>query len=330
MAQHPSELKFRFQYVNQSGKVVGWRSVRGSLTEESIQLKGEILNYQAILHSTCRDRRLILTVNPQKVSSAEIAKHLISGKVLALEITRAKAIDLEVYINRISSRYLAETHREELEREGKGREFHSVSCPHCKATVDLSLLNKTPYVYCRFCETIFQERRDLITVGRTYRLCDECGWFDRVQGYTEFYFYFLLVVYGFSWKRRHLCDNCVNQVFWKVLLTNLIFVLGIFPAFWMKIKSLMGRTKELKNLAKANALGKQGKCDQADTIYAELHEHYPKHPGLLLSQSLSYLKGQDAQKTWRLLEDSLQSCSNYAPAVRVMNRLQDAVSKSSK
>ena len=89
----------------------------------------------------------------------------------------------------------------------------------------------------------------------------------------------------------------------------------------------MGRTKELKNLAKANALGKKGKCDQADVLYAELHEHYPKHPGLLLSQSMSYLKGQDSQKTWRLLEDSLQSCSNYAPAVRVMNRLQDAVSK---
>ena len=279
MSQRSSESKFRFQYVNQSGKAVGWRSAPGSLTEEAIQLKGNPLGYQAVLHSICRDRRLILTVNPQEVSNPEIAKHLINGKLLVLDITRAKSTDLELFIDRISSRYQAEKHRTELEGKGKGGEFRSVSCPRCEATVDLSLLTKTPYVYCRFCETIFQERGELQTVGKTYRLCDECGWFDRVQGYTEFYFYFLLVVYGFSWKRRHLCDNCVNQVFWKVLLINLIFILGVFPALWMKIKSLMGRKKDLQSLAKANALGKKGNYDQAGIIYAELYQHYPQHPG---------------------------------------------------
>ena len=112
-----------------------------------------------------------------------------------------------------------------------------------------------------------------------------------------------------------------------MLLTNLIFILGIFPALWMKIKSLIGRDKDLQNLAKANALGKKGDCAQADTIYAELQQHYPKHPGILLSQSLSHLHGQNGHKTWSLLEQAVQSCSNYAPAVRVMNRLQDKASK---
>ena len=142
MSQHPSELKFRFQYVNKSGKAVGWRSAPGSLTEEAIQLKGNSLGYQVVLHSTCRDRRLILTVNPKEVSNPEIAKHLINGNVLVLDITRAKSTALELFIDRISSRYLAEKHREELERNGKGREFRSVSCPQCESTVDLSLLNK--------------------------------------------------------------------------------------------------------------------------------------------------------------------------------------------
>ena len=330
MSQHPSELKFRFQYVDRSGRVKGWWPAAGSLTEEAIQLKEHSLGHQAVLQSTCRDRRLILTVDPQEVRDEEIAKHLIDSKVLVLEVTRAKATDLELFIDRISSRYLAQKHREELEQEGKGREFRSVTCPHCESTIDLSLLNKTSYIYCRFCETIFQEHGDLKTLGTTYRLCDECGWFDRVQGYTEFYFYFLLVIYGFSWKRRHLCDNCVKGVFWKVLLVNLIFILGIFPALWMKIQSLRGRDKDLQNLAKANALGKQGKYEQAATLYAGLRERYPRHPGLLLSESLSHLQGQDGAGTWRLLEESLQGCSNYGPAVRLMNRLQDAASQSSK
>ena len=330
MSQHPSELKFRFQYVNRSGRPIGLWPAGGSLTEEAIQLKKQSLGYQAILNSTCRDRRLILTVDPQEVHDEDIAKHFIDGKALILEITRAKATDLELFIDRISSRHLAAKHQEELEREGKGREFRSVTCPHCESTIDVSLLNKTSYVYCRFCETIFQEQGDLKTLGTTYRLCDECGWFDRVQGYTEFYFYFLLVIYGFSWKRRHLCDNCVKSVFWKVLLINLIFILGIFPALWMKIKSLRGRDKDLQNLAKANALGKQGKYEQAAALYAELRERYPRHPGLLLSESLSHLQGQDATGTWKLLEDSLKGCSNYGPSVRLMNRLQEAASQAPK
>lgn len=330
MSQHPSELNFRFQYVNRSGRATGWWPAGGSLTQDAIQLKDQSLSYRAVLNSTCRDRRLILTLDPREVSSEKITEHLIDGNGLLLEVSGAKTNDLELFIDRISSRYLADKHRAALEQEGKGHEFRSITCPHCGSTVDLSLLNKTSFVYCRFCETIFQEHGDLKTLGTTYRLCDECGWFDRVQGYTEFYFYFLLVVYGFSWKRRHLCDNCVKGVFWKVLLINLIFILGIFPALWMKIKSLGGRDKDLQKLARANALGKQGKCEQAAPLYAELRERYPRHPGLLFSESLSHLKGQDGAGTWRLLEDSLRGCSNYGPSVRLMNRLQEAATQAPK
>lgn len=329
MSQHSSELTFRFQYVNHVGKSKGLWTGPGTLTEDVIQLENNSLSYEAIRQSTCRDRRLILTLNPQDVESSDIRKHLINNNGLILDITRAKATDLELFIDRISSRYLADRHRKELELAGKGREFRSVTCPHCDATVDVSLLNKTPYTYCRFCDTIFQENGNLQTVGRDYRLCDECGWFGRVQGYTEVYFYFLLIVYGFSWKRRHLCDNCVNYVFWKVLLKNLLFVLGIFPALWMKLRSLWGHGQQLQNLAKANALGKKGKNDQAEVIYAELHDHYPKHPGLLLNQGFGYLQSGDRQRAWHFLEATLRSCSNYGPAVRIMNRLQDVKSQSS-
>ncbi len=323
MPPYANEIKFRFQYVNSSGQTVGWRASAGLLTPDTIQLKDDTLSYRAVLDSTCRDQRLILTLDPQEVSSPSLNQQLINGRVLALQITGAKPADMEFYIDRISSRYLAEKHHEQLHREGRGREFRSVICPHCGATVDLSLLNKTPYIYCRYCETVFQETSDLKTVGATYRLCDECGWFDRVKGYTEFYFYFLLVVYGFSWKRRFLCDTCVNQVFWKVLLVNAIFIIGIIPALWMKMESLTGRDQKLKELPRANALGKKGKYTEAAAIYAKLYERYPKHPGLLLSQSFGHLQGRDAQGAGFLLQESLQHCSNYIPSIRVINRLQN-------
>lgn len=321
-AQNSSELKFSFQFVNQSGKTKGFLAVPGILTQREIRLKDNTLRYSAIAHSTCRGRRLILTVDPQKISNPKIAKHLIHKNLLALEITSAKSKNLELFIDRVSSRYQADQRRRELIREGRGKEFRTVSCPHCESTLDLSLLNKTPYVYCRFCETIFQEKGRAETVGATYCHCDECGWFDRVQGYSEFYFYFFLIVYGFSWKRRYLCDTCVDQVFLKTLLLNFIFVLGIFPALWMKIKSLMGRDKRLQSLAKANALSKNDDHQQADLLYGNLHQHLPNHPGLLLNQGLGYLNS-NSQKSWQLFQKAVDNCSNYGPAVRVMNQIQD-------
>lgn len=318
---------FRFRYVNQNGQAVGWRAAAGVLTERKIQLKDHKLSYRAVLNSTCRDRRLVLVVDPTAVGSEEVSKHLVGGNSLILEISGAQPLDLEQKIDRISSHYIAQSHKAQLEKEGKGHEFHSITCPHCESTVDLSLLNKTPYVYCRYCETVFQERSDLKTVGTQYRLCDECGWFDRVQSYSEFYFYFLLVVYGFSHKRRHLCDTCVNKTFWKVLAINFIFILGIFPALWMKIKSLIGRDEALKELAKANAIAKKGDYAKAEAIYNRLYERYPQHPGVLFSQSMGHLQGKDVQGTWQLLEKSLRSCSNYSPTVRLMNRIQEAAAK---
>lgn len=329
MSQQPFPIKFRFQYVNQSGNAMGWGAKQGSLTEDAIQLKKSELSYKAILDSTCRDRRMVLTLDPLEVGDAEVSKHIINKNILVLEITQAKPIDLERVIDRISSRYIAERHGEQLEREGKGSEFRVVTCPHCGATVDVSLLNQTPFVYCRYCESIFQEHGNLKTIGEQYRLCDECGWFDRVQGYTEFYFYFLLVIYGFRWQRRHLCDTCVNRLFWKMLIINFIFILGIFPTIWLKIQSLKGRDKDLQELAKANSLGKRGKSQEADAIYSHLLDRYPHHPGLLLSQGFAHLKSQDASGAWNFLQKSLQGCSNYAPTVRTMNRLQDAAARAS-
>lgn len=308
---------------------MGWGAKKGSLTEDTIQLKESQLSYKAILDSTCRDRRMVLTVDPLEVSDPEVSEHIIKKNLLVLDITQAKAIDLERIIDRISSHYIAERHGEQLEREGKGNEFRVVTCPHCHATVDVSLLNRTPYIYCRYCETIFQEQGHLKTSGEQYRLCDECGWFDRVQGYTEFYFYFLLVIYGYRWQRRHLCDTCADRLFWKMLAINFIFILGIFPTIWLKIQSLKGRDKDLKELAKANSLAKRGKYQEADRIYDRLFDRYPHHPGILLSQGFGHLKGQDSTGAWNLLQKSLQGCSNYAPTVRTMNRIQDAAVRAS-
>ena len=321
------DTPFRFQFVNSSGQPVGWRSRPGKLTPDSIQLKDVELSYNAIVDSTTRNQRLVLVLDPLEIKHDEISKHLISQQTLVLQITQAKPLQLERQIDRVSSSYLAERHRQDLIRQGQGEAFRTCVCPHCEATIDLSLLNKSPWIYCRFCESIFEDHGPVVSDGEHYRQCDECAWFDRVQSYTVFYFYFLVFFYGFSYKRRTLCDTCMDKVFWKALLINFIFILGIFPTLWMKLKGKAGRNPDFKELARGNSHGKQGNLQSAVDQYEQMYNRHPGHPGIAYNHALSLFKADDTQGGVSVLQDSLKNCSNYAPSVRLLNRLRDQASR---
>src|SRR5690606_12310932 len=118
-------------------------------------------------------------------------KVLADQSVLILSVSKVKALDLERFVDRVSSYIQTEQHRKKLDAEGKSDLFHTMICPECNAVVDLSELDKSHYVYCRFCESVFTARDHSVTTqGHAYRVCEECHMYARVQGYTEFYFYF--------------------------------------------------------------------------------------------------------------------------------------------
>jgi tetratricopeptide (TPR) repeat protein len=188
----------------------------------------------------------------------------------------------------------------------------------------------TPYVYCRYCETVFAAKKgkEIITRGSTYHECDECGMFGRIRGYTEFYFYFLLVAYGFSYKERYLCDSCAHRMFVKTLLTNLIFILGVPSSIYAKLKSLTGREAGLKKLGRASALSRAGKYQQAAPIYQQIYQKHPEHPGLRMNEGIGHLRGNDVQGAMRCFEQSLKACGNYLPVIRLIRQMQQAPSRS--
>jgi tetratricopeptide (TPR) repeat protein len=147
--------------------------------------------------------------------------------------------------------------------------------------------------------------------------------FDRVRGYTEFYFYFLLVAYGFSMKRRFVCDNCADSIFRKTLLRNLIFLLGVPSSIYLKLKSITGREPFLRELAKANTLARKGRYKEAAPIFAKLQSKYPEHPGLLLDEGMGYLMGKNYSGAVGQFNRALMSCNNYLPALRLMQQIQN-------
>ncbi|NER38801.1 MAG: tetratricopeptide repeat protein [Oscillatoria sp. SIO1A7] len=319
MSKSTSEIAFKFRYLI-DGEPRGFLAQSAIANEREISLGKERLTYNNIAKTKIHKQRLMLGISPAACLSEPLSYRLVNRSIF-LEIYNAKARDVGEFIARISSRQKIAAKRERLIESGLGHFFHAVTCPECGAHIDISELENHRYIYCRFCDTIFQEKQPAITKGSYYRICDECQHFDRVKSYTEFY------IGGLSWKRRHLCENCAHTVFWKTFLLNLPFILSVPPAIWIKLKSLRGRDPYLQQLARANALSKQRKYRQAAEIYRKLHDQYPEHPGLLMDEGLSHLLENDGAAASECFRRSLSSCSNYAPVLQLLDRLQLAIPK---
>jgi hypothetical protein len=320
MSTPPTEISFKFRYV-QNGYAQGFFARKGSLTAHCLFLDGDSFKYEEIKDTTTRDRRMLLVLSPDAHIAPKFSQA--SGGAVVLEISDLPAKTLERHIDRLSSKMAVEKRRMQLTEIGKDSLLRTADCPECQATIDLTDFEPSAYIYCRFCESLFKQRPSMIMQGDRYRTCDECGMFDRILNYNEFYFYFLLVVYGFSYKQRYLCDHCAHHLAVKMLLINLIFVLGVPVAIYNKIKSLRGRDPGLQKLSQANSLAKKGQYAKAEPIYQQIYQNQVEHPGILMNQGMGHLFGKDADGAISCFHRSLRSCSNYLPTLRLLYQMQN-------
>ncbi len=327
MDPQPSSLTFKFRFLK-NGDVQSTFRKKGEATEEQLTLGKDIIDYDTIVDKATRDNRLLILLASGTQVSKKISKLLDEENALALEIYKVKALDLEKYISRICSKRDVARNKQRLIDEGKGDLFKSITCPNCAAEIDLSELDDTKYVYCNFCETVFTHDKQITTNGDIYKICDECGLFGRVKGYTEAYFYFLLVVYGFSYKRRHLCDYCVNRVFWKTFFSNLIFILGLPSSIYMKLRSLKGRDQADKELLAATRLSIKGKTMEAEDYYRRLNQSYKGHPGISFNEAMGHFVAENYDQAIKCLDKSLAECNTYLPTIRLIMELQNAAEES--
>jgi hypothetical protein len=318
-----NNLSFKFRYV-QGGQGRGLLTKKATASDTQLDLDGEQILFQDILDAVSRGNRLVLELAPSVLLSEKTLKMIQDSHYLVLEIHQATADELEKHIDRHSSTLAAERHRQELAAAGKEDLFRTVTCPICGATIDLSDFAQTPYMYCRFCESILDRNKQVVSNGERYRICGECGMYDRIREYTIFDFYFLLVVYAWRTNRRFVCDTCASRLGRNALLRNLIFLLGIPSAIYVLIKANSGRAPALQQLAKANGLALKGKYAEANAIYDKLLQRFPDHPGFLLNQGMGYLNGQDVPTGSAYLARSLKACSNYQPTLWVAQRLRQA------
>jgi hypothetical protein len=320
-------VPFKFRFVRGS-QTTGLFATKGRVEGDLLHLGEDPLSMDQILKVEVRDNRLILVLNEGVQLTGQLATESVDGRVLVIEVYKVSPRVLEQSIERVCSAAAAREHREQLEAEGRGHEYKDVTCPDCQATIDLTGVPKSPYVYCAFCDSIFRsETRALATRGESYRVCEECELFDRVRDYTEFYFYFLIIFYGFSYKRRFVCDNCAGRLFWRTFLWNFLFLLGIPSSIWIKVKSMTGRDPQLRELARANALAQNGDVEGAEQVYQRMEGNLAEHPGLKLNRTYAHLEGGDFEGAMVCLQESLEACPNYLPALSVAHRVEQAVAR---
>jgi len=302
-------------------------SMNGNASATAIDLNGTEIPYANIVDTSSRDKRFVIALAPNTKLDEKTAKQLKENRYLVLDVSKPSAHDIKKHVDRYGSGVWAQNHRQQLASAGKENLFHAVTCPHCAATIDLSECERTTYVYCPYCASIVNHSQQLISNSDTYTICDECHMYDRVRSYSVFYFYFLLVVYGYSLKKRFVCDACATSIAQRALLLNFIFILGIPSSIYMWIKAQSGRDPYFQDLAKANKLARRGKYQEADEIYDRLFSLYPEHPGLLMNKGLGHLHGGDGNGGVSLLTRSLKACGNYLPSIQFIQRIQQAAAQ---
>lgn len=317
------EMSFKFKYLDEEGNETGFFSKKGSFDGQTLVMDGAEIPVEAVLRSERRFNRLFLGVLQEEGGVAS----------LPVAITKGSAGKLSQEINRESSVRWAKMRREALEEEGLGETYREETCPYCDAVVVVSGFPRTRQLHCDYCDSVATLGEKRPRGEDALRLCDECGYYASPQAFTTFYFYFLLVVYGFSSNKRYMCHSCMRGEAWKMLAINFIFVLGVPFAIYQLVRAYQGgrlSSPDFPGLDAANALGKGGKWERAAPAFEQICQGLPAAAGVRYNQGICMHHAGNSAGAEAVLEAALADCSNYAPAAGVLLEVYGRLGRTSR
>ena len=307
-----SLFRFKFRWVDDNGNETGFLKKSGWFNGETLQLDDMPIPVAALTDVQIYDQRMVIAGIDE------------DGDV-AMSVVRLYGVppqQLKSVIDISRSANWAELAKEQLEKEGRGHAFRSEICPRCSATLILTDMPRTPQLYCHFCEslTTFESAGAVIPNEQDYKLCEECGMYSRPRKFTVFYFYFLVVVFGYHQRITWRCPACMRGDAWKMLFGNLLFVVGVPVAITQLVRCYGGGITggPTAGLDAANLKARKGDVLGALDGYRVILENVPVCAGVKYNVGLALAQQGETGRAAESLRLAFDDCSNYVPAYRVL------------
>jgi hypothetical protein len=301
-------IRFKYKTLNDKGQVTGFLSKKGQITGQEVVLDKTPVPLAAIAKTSRRMNRLILVVATQNKPAT-----------IVLAVTKGRAEDLKQAVDRLCSSRWAELRQAELAKAGKAAAFRTEPCPYCQSVIDRTGFDETPQVYCSFCETVVTRGPGAPKDEKTYRFCDQCGYYGQPKAFTTFYFIFLLVVVHYQFQTTTRCNACMRSEAWKMFFGNLIFILGFPFAVVQLLRAYLGGSTfspTFSGLDAANAAARHGRVDKADPLYEAILARAGHAAGVRYNRALAH-RAKDAARCAVEAHGALKDCSNYTPAAEL-------------
>ena len=304
-------LTFRFYWMDENGNATSMFRKQGRFHENSLTLEETEIPVVAILHCVLKEDRLILSA-----ATGDEEQPIVSFLIGIANAKTAKELKQRIDVARSS--LWAAHHKTALAEKGQSSIYRDAHCDDCGATLILTNMPETPQRYCHFCDSLktIDGTLEPIANEAEFRICESCGMYSRPKKFTTFYFYFLLVVWGFNSNSSYRCGGCMRGEAWKMLLGNFIFILGLPFAIYQLIRAYAGDTVtgKFKGLDKGNVKARAGNIDAALEQYEAILERVPWSAGVKYNLGLALIQKQDLVHATQILEMALEDCANYSPA----------------
>ncbi len=298
-------LLFKYQVVNDAGQLTSWLAKKGSFDGESIHLDGESFPATSIVMTMLIKKVFVFSVEDTELGARTLSLVMHSGNT---QLLRAE-------VDRIRS--AAQVSKAEIawRSDRQSGAFRKELCPNCSATLNLSSFDATPQIYCDYCDTVYTVPKQPETPANEseYRLCEHCGMYSRPRKFTEFYFYFLFVVYGWWTNDSMRCPACMRGTAWRMLAINFLFVLGILPSVYQLVRAYASDkvSGAFSGLHAANLKATKRNYSAATKIYQSILERVPFAAGIHYNLGLALVQNKEWERASAAFELSLDDCSNY-------------------
>lgn len=315
---------FDFKYVGNKGKP-STGTLRGNIKDDGLTLGEEVLYFQYIFDTAKDYNDLVLVLYPGLAAGNSITSSILSNSnSLVLRIDPEMLPAVKSQIDRKYTAIQARLRKEKMARENNVHNYKACNCPVCDSTIDLSLKADTLYVYCKYCETIFNKHRHLFTGADKYALCYECGYYSQVKHYSGL---------G-AQDTKEFCINCAEDHIgndWTAILKRPLHLIA-------KIQTQQEANPHFRELDRANKAGRERNLEKAESLYNNMLLHVKSYPALhynfgkiFLDAAISLTQNATSQADLRLAQDyitkaagqlemAVKACSTYKPALDLLKK----------